>query len=97
MMVALAVITRPASTDQLVPPQVLSIVQQRCVPCHSVTPTEPGYTEAARGILLDTESSVLARRQIIGPLVKSGYMPFANATAMTEEERALVVEWAEGR
>jgi uncharacterized membrane protein len=97
MMIALAVVTRPASTDQIVPPQVLSIVQQRCVPCHSATPTEPGYTEAANGIFLDTEPAVLARRQIIGPLVKSGYMPFENATAMTEEERALVVEWAEGR
>jgi uncharacterized membrane protein len=97
MMIALAVVTRPASTDQIVPPQVLSIVQQRCVPCHSATPTEPGYTEAANGIFLDTEPAVLARRQIIGPLVKSGYMPFENATAMTEEERALVVKWAEGR
>ncbi|MEX2419584.1 MAG: urate hydroxylase PuuD [Acidimicrobiia bacterium] len=96
MMIALAVTTQPASTEQVVPPQVLSIVQQRCVPCHSAAPTEPGYTEAARGIFLDTEPGVLARRQIIGPLVKSGYMPFANATAMTEEERALVVKWAEG-
>lgn len=96
MIIALAVITRPASNDQFVPPPVLSIVQQRCVPCHSGTPTEPGYTEAAKGILLDTEPAVLARREIIGPLVKSGYMPFGNATAMTEEERALVLEWAEG-
>jgi uncharacterized membrane protein len=66
------------------------------VPCHSAAPTEPGYTEAAKGIFLDSEPAVLARRRIIGPLVKSGYMPFANATAMTEEERAVVVKWAEG-
>ena len=95
VLVALAVVTRPAS-GEAVPPEVLSIVQQRCVPCHSSAPTEPGYDEAPKGMLLETESQIVARRKVIGPLVDSGFMPFENATGMTEEERALVVEWARG-
>jgi uncharacterized membrane protein len=95
MMIALAVVTRPAG-ELGVPPEVLSIIDQRCVPCHSSVPTERGYTEAPNGILLDTEAAVLARIKVLGPIVRSGFMPFGNVTAMTEEERTLVAEWAEG-
>jgi uncharacterized membrane protein len=95
VLVALAVVTRPASGGS-VPPEVRSIVQQRCVPCHSSAPTQPGYTEAPKGMLLETDAQILTRRKLIGPLVDSGFMPFENATGMTQEERALVVEWARG-
>lgn len=95
-MIALAVVTRPAATGAGVPPAVLVIVQQRCVPCHSTTPTEPGFTEAPKGMLLETEDQLAVRRRIVGPLVESGFMPFENRTAMTPEERAIVVDWAKG-
>jgi uncharacterized membrane protein len=95
ILVALTIVTRPAS-GEAVPPEVLSIVQQRCVPCHSSAPSEPGYTEAPKGMLLETDAQILVRRRVIGPLVGSGFMPFENVTGMTEEERALVVEWARG-
>ena len=95
ILVALAMVTRPAS-GEAVPPEVQAIVQQRCVPCHSTAPTEPGYTEAPKGMLFETEAQILARRSVLGPLVESGFMPFENATAMTDEERALVAEWARG-
>lgn len=95
MMIALAVVTRPTGALG-VPPEVRSIIDQRCVPCHASAPTEPGYTEAPKGILLETEAEVIARRKILGPIIGSGFMPFENITAMTEEEREIVVEWAEG-
>jgi uncharacterized membrane protein len=95
-MIALAVVTRPAAAGADVPPAVLAIVQQRCVPCHSTTPTEPGFTEAPKGMLLETEDQLAVRRRIVGPLVESGFMPFENRTAMTPEERAIVVDWAKG-
>jgi uncharacterized membrane protein len=47
-------------------------------------------------MLLETDAQILTRRKLIGPLVDSGFMPFENATGMTEEERALVVEWVQG-
>jgi len=96
MIVALALVTRPTVAEAGVPPSVLTIVEQRCVPCHSTTPTEPGYSEAPKGMLLETEDQVAARRKVIGALVASGFMPYENATAMTAEERAIVVEWADG-
>ena len=95
-MIALAVVTRPAAAGADVPPAVLAIVQQRCVPCHSTTPTEPGFTEAPKGMLLETEDQLAVRRRVVGPLVESGFMPFENRTAMTPEERAIVVDWAKG-
>ena len=47
-------------------------------------------------MLLETDGQVLARRPLIGAVVDAGFMPFENATAMTDEERAIVVEWARG-
>jgi uncharacterized membrane protein len=47
-------------------------------------------------MLLETEDQLAVRRRVVGPLVESGFMPFENRTAMTPEERAIVVDWAKG-
>ena len=94
--VALAVVTRPAASAIEVTDEVWVVVEARCVPCHSSTPTQPGFTAPPKGITFDERSQLASRAGQVGDVVESEFMPLGNLTAMTDEERALVVEWARG-
>jgi uncharacterized membrane protein len=96
-MVALAVVTAPrAVSGDSVPDEVFAIVVLRCTPCHSETPTQPGFEEPPKGITFTLKADLAARRALVRQVVGSGYMPLRNLTLMTDAERALVVEWAGG-
>jgi uncharacterized membrane protein len=70
------------------------IVQQRCVPCHSQHPTQPGFTTAPAGVVLDTPEQIHALApQIQSVAVASTLMPLGNATKMTQDERDLLGRW----
>jgi uncharacterized membrane protein len=69
------------------------IVTRRCVPCHSATPTQPGFAAAPNGVLLDTPADLLARAAIIAPQVETRTMPIGNLTGMTEPERSQLLDW----
>jgi hypothetical protein len=74
--------------------QVQAIITQRCVPCHSVHPTQPGFNSAPLGITFDTEAQIRAEADnIYAQAVQSHNMPFGNATGMTLAERNLIGEW----
>jgi hypothetical protein len=74
--------------------QVQSIVTARCVPCHSVHPTQPGFNSAPMGIMLDTEAEIRANAsRIYQYAVQSTFMPYGNATGMTTDERTLIGQW----
>jgi uncharacterized membrane protein len=98
--VALAIWLRPhssaASTTGPAPPfaQVQSIVDQRCVPCHAVKPTQPGISAAPAGIVLDTAAKIrLLAGLIKTAAVDSHLMPPSNATNMTQTERDVLARW----
>ena len=95
-MIALAFVTAPRTATLEVTDPVWSVVEARCVPCHSSKPTQPGFSSAPKGITFDTRDQLSARAAVVADLVGSGLMPFANLTGMTGEERALVVAWARG-
>jgi hypothetical protein len=74
--------------------QVQAIITQRCVPCHSVHPTQPGFNSAPLGITFDTEAQIRAEADnIYAQAVQSRNMPFGNATGMTVDERNLIGQW----
>lgn len=91
--------TIEATINQLVGPgydysKVASIIQNRCVGCHSANPTIPGYNPAPLGITFDTSEQIHARAaEIYEVVVVTRYMPFGNLTGMTNEERAVIAEW----
>ena len=62
------------------------IVTRRCVPCHAAQPSQPGFSTAPNGVLLDTPADLLARAALIEPQVATRAMPIGNLTAMTEPE-----------
>jgi uncharacterized membrane protein len=88
----------PVQVGTTVTPQaqfvaVQSIVAQRCAPCHAAVPTQPGFSVAPKGVLLDTPEAILAHTAIMAPQVDTRAMPIGNLTGMTEPERAELLDW----
>jgi uncharacterized membrane protein len=74
--------------------QVKSIIDKRCVACHSATPTQPGFATAPAGVMLDTADQIHQRAaQIQKQVVELKAMPIANLTNMTDAERAQIAAW----
>ena len=75
-----------------------AIVAERCAPCHSMTPTEPGYATAPAGIRFDTVAEIEAQASLIQELaVDSDAMQLSNATHMTQAERETLARWLASR
>jgi uncharacterized membrane protein len=94
----LAVWIRPSTPAATGPPvtfaQVKPIVERRCAFCHSQTPASSQFTTAPLGIELDTPEEIKAEAGAIQTVaVLTRTMPLANATHMTDEERALLGAW----
>jgi uncharacterized membrane protein len=71
-----------------------AIVEKRCAVCHAQQPTQPGFTTAPAGVLLDTPLSVRANAQrIYAQAVATHAMPLGNITNMTDAERAKLGAW----
>jgi uncharacterized membrane protein len=76
--------------------QVKTIVDQRCVACHSAHPTQPGFATAPAGVMLDSPDLVAQHAaRIYQQTVQLKAMPLANLTNMTDAERAQVGAWFE--
>jgi len=73
--------------------QVHGIIAARCTECHSAKPTQPGFAAAPAGIMLDTTAETLQHAAQIKLVVGNKYMPLANLTKMTDEERAVIAAW----
>ena len=73
--------------------RVLSIVQSRCAACHAQSPTQPGFTAAPKGVMLDTAERIAAQAAPINQQVSSHVMPLANLTGMTDAERETIAQW----
>jgi len=76
---------------------VRSVINQRCLPCHSQYQTDRTLGPAPGGVTFDTPESIarLAER-IRLRAVETKTMPLANKTGMTQEERELLARWISG-
>ena len=85
-----------ASAADAVPPfhVVRSIIDQRCLSCHSHYQSDRTLGPAPGGVTFDTPESIarLAER-IRVRAVETRTMPLANKTGMTDAERALLARW----
>jgi uncharacterized membrane protein len=74
--------------------QIAPIVTERCAVCHADHPTQPGFSTAPAGILLDTPEQIVANAAQIGTqAVEAHAMPLGNLTNMTDGERATLGAW----
>jgi uncharacterized membrane protein len=73
---------------------VKSVIERRCVSCHSRTPTDDVFRLAPNGVSFDAPESIRAHAETIRTrVVLLRNMPLANKTGMTDEERALLARW----
>jgi uncharacterized membrane protein len=78
--------------------QARTVIDKRCVPCHSASPTQPGFASAPKGVRFDTREEIEARADAIEQqAVRLKAMPPGNLTQMTEAERALLARWLRSR
>jgi uncharacterized membrane protein len=86
--------SRPADAPPVAFKTVRSVVNQRCVPCHSQSPTDDTWKTAPAGIMLDTPEQVKAMASRIKErVVITRNMPLGNKTQITDGERELLGDW----
>ena len=69
------------------------VLKARCLQCHASQPTQPGFVQPPKGVLLETPEQVAANAPKIAETVGNKYMPIGNLTQMTDNERALIATW----
>jgi len=86
--------TAPAANSASVTfAQLKTVLDARCVACHATQPTQPGFAQPPKGIVLETPEQIGQNAAKIAETVANRYMPIGNLTQMTDEERALVAAW----
>jgi uncharacterized membrane protein len=99
MLAALAAAMVPAKIEAqkgeavLTDAQAMVVVEQRCVSCHAVSPTNAGFASAPAGIVLETVEQILVIKDKMIPALQTGYMPLGNMTGMTDQERQQLMIW----
>jgi uncharacterized membrane protein len=84
----------PPVTGAVTFDRVKGIVGQRCIVCHSQTPTFTGITQPPAGVILTSDSGIIQNAQrIYQQVVVTRIMPLGNATQITDEERAVIAAW----
>ena len=77
--------------------EVMTIVEKRCVSCHSTKPTDDVFTAPPNGVVYNTPQDVInMKEKIMQRVVLTRTMPQGNKTGMTEEERNVIRCWMEG-
>jgi len=73
---------------------VNSIIQERCVTCHSSKPTDDFYKVAPNGVMYDSPQAIVAKKDLIMQrVVVTKTMPQNNKTNITEAERDIIRCW----
>ncbi len=76
--------------------EINTIIQQRCVSCHSSKPTDAIYTAPPNGVVYDTPADIIKKKELIMQrVVITKTMPQNNKTNMTLEERDAIRCWIE--
>ncbi len=72
---------------------VKTIVEARCQRCHSTNNTDENFKVAPKDVVLETEDQLMKHKDLVIKQVENKVMPLANLTAMTDQERAVLVSW----
>jgi uncharacterized membrane protein len=97
LLIGLAVVIAPKPTSaarrEVTFAQVRTVVVERCVSCHAAKPTQTGFAQPPKGVLLETPEQIAQNAAKIAETVGNRYMPIGNLTGMTNDERELVAAW----
>ncbi len=73
--------------------RVRAVIEARCVACHAAAPTQPGFAQPPKGVILEKPEQILQHAAKVRETVGNRYMPIGNLTQMTDEERQLIATW----
>jgi uncharacterized membrane protein len=99
LLVGLAIVLAPApakpaaKAETVSFAQVKTVLDVRCLACHAAQPTQPGFAQPPKGVVLETPEQIGQNAAKIAETVANKYMPIGNLTQMTDEERAVVAAW----
>lgn len=82
-----------ADTGKVSFAQAQGIVEQRCIACHATHPTQEGFAQPPKGVILETAAGIATHVARINETVGSGYMPIGNLTHMSDAERQALLAW----
>jgi len=93
--VAVALAPRPVDTAgaKVAFAKVEAVMKERCVSCHAAQPTQAGFAQPPKGVMLETPEQVAANAAKVAETVGNKYMPIGNLTQMTDAERGLIATW----
>ena len=73
-----------------------TVVNRRCVECHSEQPTNHAFPIAPKGVMLDTALQMKQYApRIEARVAVERTMPLANMSGMTDKERLVLGRWVE--
>ena len=73
-----------------------TVVNRRCIECHSERPTNRAFPIPPKGVMLDTALQMKQyARRIEASVAVERTMPLANMSGMTEQERRVLGRWVE--
>ena len=93
LIVLMAPKTVDAGGEQVSLDAVRQVVAQRCLACHSEQPTQPGFAQPPKGVVLQSPAQIEQHAAKMAETVASGYMPLGNLTGITDAERQLIARW----
>jgi len=97
LLVAIAVSIAPKSVDKtadsVTMAQVKAVIDQRCITCHAAQPTQPGFNQPPKGVILQSAEQIQSHAAKIAETTSIRYMPIGNLTQMTDAERVLIASW----
>ncbi|MGB7989915.1 MAG: urate hydroxylase PuuD [Candidatus Methylophosphatis roskildensis] len=69
------------------------VFAKRCNACHAAKPTWEGFAQPPKGVMLETPEQVGQHAAKVAETVGNGYMPLANLTNISDDERKLIATW----
>jgi uncharacterized membrane protein len=95
---AIAPRSRATTTETVTLSMIRPVIESRCTICHSANPTHIAFPAAPSGVVLDTDEEIVAEAlRIHQQTVVLKAMPIGNLTEISDEERALIDAWYQGR
>lgn len=83
-----------APTTAVTIDEVRPVIAERCVSCHSATPTHIAFPAAPAGVMLDSDAQIIAEaKRIHQQAVVLKAMPIGNLPQMSAAERDLIDAW----
>ena len=73
--------------------EIKVIVAEHCVSCHAAQPTQAGFAQPPKGVMLESREQIVAHAPKIAETVASRYMPIGNLTQITDAERERIALW----